>query len=284
MAGIEIFAEVAPGVFSASGDYVDNKNGIVRGTRCALAIDGGNDPEDGQAMADHIRQLGGTPDRLALTHGQGDHILGAAALAQGEVYAHALTPRVMRRQIPGWAQRWNESPAEVAAKLVWPTATYSDALRLDLGGKTVHLFPTPGHSEDGVSAFVEEDCVLFGGDAVVTGIVPAIGDGDSRILEKSLHRLARMEIDVLVPGHGPIVHGVERSRDWILWEATYLFSVRRRARELLDQNIDPAAVVDAIAFDEFIGDRLPSDQHNMPGRHRNTVEKIVEEFNSRSET
>jgi cyclase len=272
-----MFTEVASGVFSVAQDYVDNKNGIVYGSRCALAIDGGNAPQDGQAMADHIDRLGFAPDRLVLTHGHGDHILGAGALAGGEVFAHALTAAVIRRQIPGWAARWDISAAQVEAQLVWPTVTFSDELRLDLGGKTVHLFPTPGHSEDGISAFVEEDRVLFGGDSVVTGIVAAIGDGDSRVLERSLYRLAQMDIAVLVPGHGPVLYGAAQSRDWILWEADYLAAVRRRVRQGLDQGVDPAAVAAAVDFAEFIGDRLPAERHNMPGRHHNTVEKIIAE-------
>ena len=38
-------------------------------------------------------------------------------------------------------------------------------------------------------ALLEEDRVLCGGDTVVTGIVPAIADGDSRLLEATLRRL-----------------------------------------------------------------------------------------------
>jgi glyoxylase-like metal-dependent hydrolase (beta-lactamase superfamily II) len=271
-----VFTEAAPGVFSFDHDFVEGHNGIVLGQRTALAIDGGNYPKDGQAMADFIRARGFVADRLALTHGHGDHILGAAPLAGGEVFAHALTPGVMRRQIAGWAARWGQAQTQVAQGLCWPTVTYSDELSLDLGGKTVRFIPTPGHSEDGVSAWVEEDQVLIGGDAVVTGIVPAIGDGDGRALEKSLRRLAQLKIKVLIPGHGPLVYGVEATRACILWEADYLAGVRARVVQALAQML-PDAVAAVVSFDEFVGDRLPADRHNMPKRHRNTVEKIITE-------
>ena len=271
-----MFTEAAPGVFSFDHDFVEGHNGIVLGERTALAIDGGNYPKDGQAMADFIRARGFAADRLALTHGHGDHILGAGPLAGGEVFAQALTPQVMRRQIPGWAGRWGQPETQIEQGLCWPTITYSDELSLDLGGKTVRFIPTPGHSEDGVSAWVEEDQVLIGGDAVVTGIVPAIADGDGRVLEKSLRRLAQLDTKVLVPGHGPLVYGVEAIRDWILWEADYLAGIRKRVRLGLAQD-PPDLVAASVSFDEFVGDRLRADLHNMPKRHRNTVEKIITE-------
>mgnify|MGYP000082443190 CR=1 FL=1 len=36
-------------------------------------------------------------------------------------------------------------------------------------------------------------------------------------------------------------------------------------------------LADAVDFETFIGDRLASDRNGMPKRHRNTVDKIVEE-------
>ena len=276
-----MFAEISSGVYSARHQVAEGKNAIVFGMRGALAIDGGTLPEEGQAMADFIRDKGCAVDRLALTHGHADHVLGAGPLAGGEVYAHVKTPGVIRRQIPGWAKRQNRSEQEVAADLVWPTVLYKDELRIDLGGKTVWFFPTPGHSEDGVSALVEEDKLLIGGDAVVTGIVPAIGDGDSRVLEASLGRLAQMQIEILIPGHGPEVYGADAARDWIEWEAAYLAGVRNRVRELLVGGRDIDAVADGVDFAEFVGDRLPADRHKMPSRHRNTVVKIAEEETER---
>lgn len=272
-----MFMEVAPGVFTVEHRVAEGKNGIIFGRRIALAIDSGNEPDEGRAMAEFIRARGMPPDRLALTHGHGDHVLGGAALAGGEVFAHAAAPAVIRRHLPGWAERAGLSPEEMTARLPMPTVTFTDELQIDLGGRAVRLFPAPGHSEDGVCALLEEERVLFAGDSVVTGIVPAIGDGDSRTLEASLRKLAGMEIEVLVAGHGPVLKGAARVQAWIEWLAEYLAGVRAAVREGLDHGRDPAAVVDAVEFRAFVGDRLPEDRHGMARRHRNTVEKIVAE-------
>jgi len=272
-----MFTEEAPGVFSVASRFVDGKNGLVFGSRGALAVDGSNFPDEGQAMADFMRGRGWAPNRLVLTHGHGDHILGAAPLAGGEVFAHALTPGVMRDQVPGFARRWGVSDAEAAARLVRPTVTFRGDLWMDLGDKRVWLFETPGHSVDGTSVYVQEDRLLFPGDTVVTGIVPAIGNGDSRAMEATLRRLMELEIEVLTPGHGRVLHGADRVQDWLQWQAGYLSGVRARVRAALDGGKDAEAAADAADFGTLIGNRLPADAHGMPGRHRATVMKIVEE-------
>ena len=152
-----MFREVAAGVFSVNSRFVDGKNGLVFGERGALAVDASNFPDEGQAMADFVRSKEFEPCRLVLTHGHGDHILGAEPLACGEVYAHALTPGVIRRQIPGWSERWDVCEEEAASRVIHPTVTFQNELRIDLGGRHVWMFPTPGHSEDGVSVYVEEE-------------------------------------------------------------------------------------------------------------------------------
>ncbi|MAF11775.1 hypothetical protein CMK11_15115, partial [Candidatus Poribacteria bacterium] len=152
-----------------------------------------------------------------------------------------------------------------------------DELALDLGELTVRMFPTPGHSEDGVSMYIPERRALIAGDSVTTGIVPAIGDGDSRVLQRSLYRLMAMEIDVLVPGHGPVLHGVTRVREWLGWLATYLANIRSAARGLVARGVGAEETASRIGFDEHVGDRLPADKHGMPRRHAATVEVIVAE-------
>ena len=230
-----MFNELAPGIFSVDSRFVDGKNGIVIGKRAALAIDGSNYEDEGAAMASFIRSSGFEPDLLALTHGHGDHILGAGPLAKGEVFAHALTPAEIEKQVPGWAARWEVDEAEVRNRVIQPTITYRDELRIDLGGLHAWMFPTPGHSPDGVSIYIEEHRLLFAGDSVVTGIVAAIGAGNSEVLERSLYKLATLDIDILVPGHGDVLFGEDRVKDWIRWKASYLASVREAVREALSE-------------------------------------------------
>ena len=254
--------EIVPGIF---------------GQGEAWAVDPGTVASEGREMADFIREQGYAPNRLLYTHGHGDHVLGSACFQGADVFAHALTPVEMRRLLPMLAARAGRTPDELAAEIAWPTITFREELFLDLGNRRLHLFPTPGHSQDGVSIYIEEQKVLIAGDSVVTGIVPAIGDGDSVVLEASLRTLQAMEIDVMIPGHGPVIYGCDQVQDWLRWLPDYLNKVRRFAQRSLNDGRAPDEIPSRCDYDEFIGDRLPKDRHNMSKRHQATVAKIVQE-------
>ena len=272
-----MFTEIAPGVFSVEHRLVEGKNGLVFGRRGVLAIDGFNYLDEGEATADFIRARGERPNRLALTHGHGDHVLGGAPLAEGEVFSHVETLATIHRHLPRWAERAGEPVEALAARVIRPTVTFTDELFLDLGGKTVRLFRTPGHTDDSACAYVLEDRVLFAGDTAVTGIVPAIHDGDSRVLERTLRRLADLGAETLVPGHGPVVQGRAAVREALLWMAEYLAGSRRAVADALRHTDDPETAADAAPFERLVGDRLPADRHGMPRRHRDTVLRIARE-------
>lgn len=272
-----MFSEVADGVFSVDSRFVEGKNGIILGRRGALTVDVGLYPDEGQAMADFVRSKGWQPDRVVLTHGHHDHVLGGVAYQGAEVFAHIKTPDVIRENLPAWAGRMKEPAEQLAARVLWPTVTFSHELTIGLGDKHCRVFPTPGHSPDSVSVLVSEGQVLFTGDAAVTGIVPAVQFYDAGLTEASQRMLATLDAEVMVTGHGPVIRGRAQVRDWLLWQADYLARVRERVRRELRRGLDPDLVLKMVSYDEFVGKRLPADRHNMTGRHVNTVNKIIQE-------
>jgi glyoxylase-like metal-dependent hydrolase (beta-lactamase superfamily II) len=274
-------AEVAPGIYTVDHRVAEGKNAIIVGRRGAWVIDVGSDAAEGQRMADCAEALNCEANRLIYTHGHGDHVLGSAAFQRAEVVAHALMPLETRRLLPHWATRASMSVDALAAQIAWPMITFRDELWIDLGDKHLWLLPTPGHSQDGISVYVAEQKLLVAGDAVVTGIVPAIGDGDSRVLEATLGRLCALEIEILIPGHGPVVYGRNAVLDWLHWLGDYLANLRSAVREALDGALDAQQTLERVASDAgyacYVGERLPKDRHRMPTRHGNTVQKIIDE-------
>jgi glyoxylase-like metal-dependent hydrolase (beta-lactamase superfamily II) len=273
-----MFSEIAPGVFSVAHRLVDGKNTIVFGARGALAIDACNYADEGRAMADFIRANGQTPTRLAFTHGHGDHVLGSGAFAGADVYAHVDTPLTIDRDLPTWAERYFEgSLAACEAAITRPNMLFDRELRIDLGGKTARLFATPGHCRDAVCAWLEEDGILCAGDTVVTGIVPAIHDGDSRQLEATLRLLLSLDARILVPGHGPLLLDHTAIREHLSWTLDYLAAVRAFVRSALSEAVPPERVPEAADYAHFVGDRLPLEPFGMLRRHRMVVARIVAE-------
>jgi hydroxyacylglutathione hydrolase len=83
---------------------------------------------------------------------------------------------------------------------------------LTVGDKTFKIILTPGHSPGAICLYWEEPKVLISGDTVFymgVGRTDFPG-GDINRLGESVERLAGLDIEYLVPGHGEILQGRER--------------------------------------------------------------------------
>ncbi len=82
---------------------------------------------------------------------------------------------------------------------------------LHLEEKTFHVYQTPGHSPGSLSIYWPERKVLFTGDLIFYGGVGRTDflEGNSKLLMESIERLADLDTEILLPGHGDIVMGRE---------------------------------------------------------------------------
>jgi glyoxylase-like metal-dependent hydrolase (beta-lactamase superfamily II) len=76
-------------------------------------------------------------------------------------------------------------------------------LTLRVGKKNLILSTTPGHSGDGISVLVEEDRILFAGDAFMP--LPYIVDGNVDEIMTSIKHIGRMGLENIVQGHGDVI-------------------------------------------------------------------------------
>ena len=109
---------------------------------------------------------------------------------------------VIRRQDPAALPLM---PAEEDYILNTPTVTFSDEMAFRLGGHNFLLYYTPGHSDANISVYVPEERVVFVGDTVFSGCQMWFHTVDFDDLFKTLDFLGTLEIDYIVPGHGPVV-------------------------------------------------------------------------------
>jgi glyoxylase-like metal-dependent hydrolase (beta-lactamase superfamily II) len=148
---------------------------------------------------------------------------------------------------------------------------------IDLGGRSVRLLYTPGHSDDHVSAYVEDQQLLIAGDVVVNAMIPAFMDGDSRVLEATLERLKELPIQGLLPGHGSFIKEAAEVRSTMQWTIDYVRKARERVREVLAAGGTKEAAWAAASFADLVGDRLPLGRHKMLQRHHDSVGKVFDE-------
>ena len=85
-----------------------------------------------------------------------------------------------------------------------PQLTFTDGeLTLRVGKKNLIISLELGHSLDGIAVLVEEDRILFAGDAFMP--LPYIVDGDIEEIMASIKRIGKMGLENIVQGHGDII-------------------------------------------------------------------------------
>jgi glyoxylase-like metal-dependent hydrolase (beta-lactamase superfamily II) len=159
---------------------LEGTNTWIVGANPSIVIDPG--PEDEGHLRDVAREAGSV-GAILLTHDHPGHAHGASSLS-------AMTDAMV------FAFR----PAAGGGRL-------RDGQDFQVGGATIHVLPTPGHSPDHVAFFLDARKALFTGDAVLgrgaSVIDPPGGDLSAHL--RSLRRMRELSPHTIHPGHGPIV-------------------------------------------------------------------------------
>ncbi len=186
--------------------YAQVTAGAITGPQWAVVIDTLAIPEETLNMRSFIEEQLGVPVRYVInTHNHADHTWGNCFFPGATVIAHKLCRDLMevRGQASLDAAR-RQNPAFRQVKLVYPHITFeTGVISLRVGKKNLVMMSTPGHSPDGISILVEEDRVLFAGDAFLP--LPYIVDGDPDILNTTIKSYSKMGLENIIQGHGDIV-------------------------------------------------------------------------------
>jgi cyclase len=85
-----------------------------------------------------------------------------------------------------------------------PTITFTGDLTLRVGDHTFHLLGTPGHTQGQIAVYVPEERVVFVGDTIFNNCQTWIYEADPDAWLKALKRIGALDVDCIVPGHGPV--------------------------------------------------------------------------------
>jgi len=222
---------IADNVYSFQSDiYAQVNAGAVIGPSWAVLIDTLAMPEESLAIREFIEQELNVPVRYVInTHSHADHAWGNCFFPGSVVIAHPLCRERLNtdgRKFLEETRHGNLSFRNV--KIVLPEMTFDEGeLNLRVGKKTLTLMHLPGHSADNVGVLVEEDRVLFAGDAAMP--LPYIVEGDMDDLVNTLKRIGKLGLENIVQGHGDIVLRGE-IESFVRDNIAYLTNIRKAVR------------------------------------------------------
>jgi glyoxylase-like metal-dependent hydrolase (beta-lactamase superfamily II) len=210
--------------------YAQVTAGAITGPQWAVVIDTLALPDEAVEIRSYVEETLGVPVRYVInTHYHADHSWGNCFFPGATVISHALSREIMLEKGAASLETVKkQNPLFKQVKLVEPHMTFSEGqLTMRVGKKTLTLMPMPGHSKDGISVLVEEDKILFAGDAFMP--IPYVVDGDPDTLAASIKTIGKMGLENIIQGHGDIILRGE------IEEATrenlaYLAAVRKAVR------------------------------------------------------
>jgi cyclase len=191
-------------------------------------------PSDAARIALHARQHCPNGVRYVIYTGhEADHTYGAFLYPRAEIIAHEKAREVMLAIGPGALAEAKESLPEMQPiKLRPPTITFAKGtFTLRLPGKTLEVIPMPGHTADGCSVLLHEERILFAGDAIMA--LPTIVSGDVDQLKTSIERVAAMQLEYIVQGHGELILRGE-IKDTLRKSVVYLDNLRGKVQRVIE--------------------------------------------------
>lgn len=171
------------------------------------------------------------------THFHADHVYGNFLFDGVPILAHDETRRILERageQALREAKRENPELAEVSLHL--PDITYRGRAAIRLPNFTIEMIHAPGHSSDGSMVYIEEEKVLFAGDALLP--VPYFVGGDIHQLKESIRLMQELDVENIVQGHGGVLlrGEIPETLDAAI---AYLERVEKYVQEAVEKGMSP---------------------------------------------
>lgn len=242
--------------YISQGGFCMNNPGFVAGENCMMGIDTmAGIALTSMALEGAKERLNKPVQYLLYTHGHGDHVHGSA------VYGDAI--RIGTQQV--WDSLAEKAvfvsdaykamnPVEMTGiRYLPPEMIVEDSLELDLGDQPVAIYHMGHcHTQSDTIAFVPKAKTVFCGDIFYNFELP---DGNVGCFENwiaALEKIAALDAEHFVPGHGPVADRKEFEAYIKLMKMMY-----RKAVEAKTQGIHQRECAREMDLEEFEDWSLP---------------------------
>lgn len=246
---------VSEGIYVfTSGMYAEVTATVIFTDEGALVVDTLPFPQETRQIREFIEQRHTKVLYVVNTHSHADHVYGTYLFPEAEVIAHYRCRRLMERyaeQALAVAKQQTPQLADVKVRL--PELLFNETMTLRLGGRTIELNYSPGHSRDLITVHTVEDRLMIASDTVMP--VPYIVGGDLDDLIASLAAIKQKNLENLVQGHGEVLlrGEIEETLDANI---NYLKTIDRLVREYIARGVPRSGILE-ITVEEAGLSRIP---------------------------
>ncbi|MEW6658250.1 MAG: MBL fold metallo-hydrolase [Thermodesulfobacteriota bacterium] len=215
--------------------------GMVIGPDFLVAVDSLMSAREARRFLKDIKKVSKKPVKfLVNTHYHLDHTLGNSEFAKrgAVIIAQENDKKNMQKAGAGMLQYAKQSGLSdkdlQGTELAYPTLTFKDRVTLDLGNNRIELlYLGPAHTTGSILVYLPKEKVLFTGDLLFTDFHPFLGEADIEGWIKVLDYIMTMEVDKIIPGHGPV-----SSKKDVADLKSYLLVFDQKAKELTAKSSD----------------------------------------------
>lgn len=230
-----------------SETYAQVCAGVIAGSEWAVVVDTLM-PQESLAIREFVEEKLNLSVRYVInTHHHADHCWGNCCFPGATIIGHEGCRRMLTDRTPSALEvASQDNPLYRQLTIIPPHITFSEGtFGLRVGKKHLKLFPTPGHSDDGISVLIEEDRVLFAGDAFMP--LPFIVDGNLEQYLETTQSFMGMGLENIIQGHGDIILRGEID-DKVKENIIYLRAIQKAVKTARRRK-NPLEVLDSIGVE-----------------------------------
>ena len=147
--------------------------------------------------------------RLISTHHHGDHVNGNQFFAPIEIFSHPYCRDEVRKAVATTPKQWDKregyADGTEQRQLVPPTTTIEGKMVFHYGDSPVEIIhPGPAHTYGDLMIYLPKYRLLFASDIAFIYVAPFAHNAHVGKWLETIDRIMKMDVDTIVPGHGPI--------------------------------------------------------------------------------
>jgi cyclase len=185
--------------------------GLFVGEDSLMAFDSLGFPLQTKAFIAASKQAGGGKPitHLVDSHHHGDHVAGNQFFLPAQISSHPYCRQEVLKAIAAtpasWPRQDGLADGTEVRKLAPPTVTFEDNLVYYIGGNRLeYRLVGPAHTWGDLVAYLPDHKILFAADLAFFYLVPYCHNAYISKWMESIDKVLKMDVDVIVPGHGPI--------------------------------------------------------------------------------